>query len=101
MGMTPQTVNAYYSPSTNEIFFPAAKFCATGAVRNVPQFYTAFDVKPTDALYLPDEERVNIGNRLSELPSHILRDEIGSVATALNIVLVSLHPERDAKDCFD
>lgn len=31
-----------------------------GAVRNVPEFYKAFDVKETDALYLPPEERVKI-----------------------------------------
>ncbi|MFT6329132.1 MAG: putative endopeptidase [Bermanella sp.] len=37
-----------------------AQFRANGAVRNVPEFYTAFDVKPTDALYLPEEERVKI-----------------------------------------
>jgi putative endopeptidase len=37
-----------------------AQFRANGAVRNVPEFYKAFDVKPTDALYLPEEERVKI-----------------------------------------
>jgi putative endopeptidase len=37
-----------------------AQFRANGSVRNVPEFYTAFDVMPTDALYLPDEERVKI-----------------------------------------
>jgi putative endopeptidase len=31
-----------------------------GAVRNVPEFYEAFDVSPDDALYLPPEERVKI-----------------------------------------
>ncbi len=31
-----------------------------GAVRNVPEFYEAFDVAETDALYLPPEERVKI-----------------------------------------
>lgn len=31
-----------------------------GVVRNVPEFYEAFDVAPTDALYLPPEERVKI-----------------------------------------
>lgn len=36
------------------------EFRANGSVRNVPEFYTAFDVKPTDALYLVDEERVKI-----------------------------------------
>ena len=33
---------------------------ANGAVRNVPEFYEAFDVTPDDALYLPQEERVKI-----------------------------------------
>jgi putative endopeptidase len=33
---------------------------ANGAVRNVPEFYQAFDVKETDALYLPPGERVKI-----------------------------------------
>lgn len=37
-----------------------AQYRANGSVRNVPEFYTAFDVKPTDELYLPDEERVKI-----------------------------------------
>jgi putative endopeptidase len=33
---------------------------ANGAVRNVPEFYEAFDVAAGDALYLPPEERVKI-----------------------------------------
>lgn len=33
---------------------------ANGAVRNVPEFYEAFDVGPEDALYLPPEDRVKI-----------------------------------------
>ena len=33
---------------------------ANGAVRNVPEFYTAFDVQECDALYLPPEELVKI-----------------------------------------
>jgi putative endopeptidase len=33
---------------------------ANGAVRNVPEFYEAFDVQEGDALYLPPEERVKI-----------------------------------------
>ena len=33
---------------------------ANGAVRNVPEFYEAFDVSSDDALYLPPEERVKI-----------------------------------------
>ncbi|HNP63153.1 MAG TPA: M13-type metalloendopeptidase [Woeseiaceae bacterium] len=33
---------------------------ANGAVRNVPEFYEAFDIGPEDALYLPPEDRVKI-----------------------------------------
>ncbi|MBT0586610.1 M13 family metallopeptidase [Alteromonas oceanisediminis] len=36
------------------------KFRTNGAVRNVPEWYSAFDVTPEDALYLPPEERVKI-----------------------------------------
>ena len=31
-----------------------------GAVRNVPEWYEAFNVSEGDALYLPPEERVKI-----------------------------------------
>ncbi len=37
-----------------------SRYRANGAVRNVPEFYEAFDVKAGDALYLPPEERVKI-----------------------------------------
>ncbi len=37
-----------------------AEFRVNGIVRNVPEFYTAFDVKEGDALYLPPDERVKI-----------------------------------------
>jgi putative endopeptidase len=37
-----------------------SRYRANGAVRNVPEFYEAFDVKEGDALYLPPEERVKI-----------------------------------------
>jgi len=37
-----------------------AKFRVNGVVRNVPEFYEAFDVKEGDALYLPPQERVKI-----------------------------------------
>lgn len=37
-----------------------AKFRVNGVVRNIPEFYTAFDVKPTDSLYLAPEKRVKI-----------------------------------------
>jgi putative endopeptidase len=35
-------------------------FRANGSVRNVPEFYRAFDIKETDALYLAPEDRVKI-----------------------------------------
>ncbi|PIQ20485.1 MAG: peptidase M13 [Cytophagales bacterium CG18_big_fil_WC_8_21_14_2_50_42_9] len=37
-----------------------AKFRVNGVVRNIPAFYTAFNVKPTDSLYLAPEKRVKI-----------------------------------------
>ena len=37
-----------------------AMYRANGSVRNVPEFYEAFDVSEDDALYLPPEERVKI-----------------------------------------
>lgn len=37
-----------------------AEYRANGAVRNVPEFYEAFDVAESDELYLPPEERVKI-----------------------------------------
>lgn len=37
-----------------------AEFRIQGAVRNHDAWYKAFDVQPTDALYLPPEERVRI-----------------------------------------
>ncbi|HEY4213270.1 MAG TPA: M13 family metallopeptidase [Steroidobacteraceae bacterium] len=37
-----------------------SKFRVNGVVRNVDAWYTAFDVKPGDKLYLPPEERVHI-----------------------------------------
>ena len=36
------------------------KYRTNGAVRNVPEFYAAFDVQEDNALYLPPEERVKI-----------------------------------------
>jgi putative endopeptidase len=33
---------------------------ANGAVRNVPEWYQAFDVQEGDALYLAPEDRVKI-----------------------------------------
>ncbi len=37
-----------------------AMYRANGAVRNVPEWYQAFNVQEEDALYLPPEERVKI-----------------------------------------
>lgn len=37
-----------------------SEFRVNGIVRNVPEFYTAFDVQQDNALYLPPEERVKI-----------------------------------------
>ena len=37
-----------------------SSFRANGSVRNVPEFYKAFNVSESDALYLPPEERVKI-----------------------------------------
>lgn len=37
-----------------------ANFRVNGIVRNVPEFYTAFNIKETDSLYLASEERVKI-----------------------------------------
>jgi len=36
------------------------EFRCNGVVRNLDAFVEAFDVEPTDALYLPPEERVRI-----------------------------------------
>jgi len=37
-----------------------AQFRVNGVVRNIPEFYTAFKVTPTDSLYLEPEKRVKI-----------------------------------------
>lgn len=37
-----------------------ADFRVNGVVRNVPEFYTAFNIKETDSLYLAADERVKI-----------------------------------------
>ncbi|MBB6502475.1 M13 family metallopeptidase [Pedobacter cryoconitis] len=37
-----------------------AKFRVNGVVRNIPEFYTAFNVKPGDSLYLAPSQRVKI-----------------------------------------
>ncbi len=59
---------AWLSKSTNEALrnqvatdpHSPAKFRVNGVVRNIPEFYTAFNVKPTDSLYLAPEKRVKI-----------------------------------------
>ena len=37
-----------------------AQYRVNGVVRNVPEFYEAFDISETDALYLAPEDRVKI-----------------------------------------
>ncbi|MBV9774334.1 MAG: peptidase M13 [Gemmatimonadetes bacterium] len=37
-----------------------SEFRVNGVLRNMPQFYAAFDVKPGDRMYLPPEQRVKI-----------------------------------------
>ncbi len=37
-----------------------SEFRTNGILRNLPQFYKAFDVKPGDGMYLPPQERVKI-----------------------------------------
>ena len=37
-----------------------ALFRVNGTVRNIPEFYEAFNIKPTDSLYLAPEKRVKI-----------------------------------------
>ena len=71
---TPQTVNAFYSSSRNQIVFPAgilqppffdagaddaANYSAIGSViGHEISHVEAFDVRPGDAMYLPREERI-------------------------------------------
>lgn len=37
-----------------------SEFRTNGILRNLPEFYQAFDVKPGDGMYLPEAERVKI-----------------------------------------
>ena len=37
-----------------------SEFRANGTVRNMPEFYEAFNVEPTDEMYLAPEKRVKI-----------------------------------------
>ena len=37
-----------------------SEFRANGILRNLPEFYQAFDVKPGDGMYLAPEDRVKI-----------------------------------------
>ena len=36
------------------------QYRVNGVVRNIPEFYEAFDIAETDALYLAPEDRVKI-----------------------------------------
>ena len=36
------------------------EFRVNGSLRNTPEFYSAFDVKPGDSMYLPPEQRVKL-----------------------------------------
>jgi predicted metalloendopeptidase len=49
--LTEMLVSDPHSPS---------RYRVIGALRNMPEFYAAFDVKEGDAMYLPDDERVTI-----------------------------------------
>ena len=37
-----------------------AKYRVNGPFANIPEFYEAFGVKPTDKMYLPDSLRVHL-----------------------------------------
>ena len=37
-----------------------SEFRANGILRNLPEFYQAFDVQPGDGMYIPEDERVKI-----------------------------------------
>ena len=50
---------ALRSQIANDPHSPAL-FRINGVVRNVPEFYEAFNIKPTDSLYLAPEKRVKI-----------------------------------------
>lgn len=50
---------ALRSQIANDPHSPAL-FRVNGTVRNVPEFYEAFNIKPTDSLYLAPEKRVKI-----------------------------------------
>ena len=36
------------------------EYCTNGVLRNIPEFYAAFNVQPGDKMYLPPEQRVRI-----------------------------------------
>ena len=50
---------ALHSQIANDPHSPA-KFRINGVVRNIPEFYDAFNIKPTDSLYLAPKDRVKI-----------------------------------------
>lgn len=41
-----------------------AKFRINGVVRNIPEFYEAFNVKATDSLYLAPKKELKFGNQI-------------------------------------
>ena len=50
-GLRLQIANDSHSP---------AKYRINAVIRNIPEFYTAFGVKPQDSLYLAPEKRIKI-----------------------------------------
>lgn len=57
--LTKQREAALRNQVANDPHAPA-KFRINGVVRNIPEFYTAFGVKPGDSLYLSPEKRIKI-----------------------------------------
>ena len=55
-----------------------SKFRINGVVRNVPEFYEAFKIKPTDSLYLAPEKRDRKSTRLNS--SHLRLSRMPSSA---------------------
>ena len=52
--------NKYRDEALRQLIMTDPHSPSNGAVRNVPEFYEAFDIAEADALYLPPEERVKI-----------------------------------------
>ncbi len=57
--LTKQREEALRSQVANDPHAPA-KYRVNGIVRNIPEFYTAFKIKPSDSLYLAPKDRVKI-----------------------------------------